>query len=187
MTSMELTGTMTAECMVCGILHCSMTEVNAIGFDGENRTWALSVRGEGNLPQVASGTLALKGEIVREWGTVDLGLQPVTAATIDEEALDAWGGYVEGEYTFDNAYAPYFGLGYIYMSGDDDDSDPIEQFNPLFEDEKYGEIAEVSMASNIGISVGNPFDTMMTNASIWKFAFGFNPTENTALTLPITA
>jgi len=145
-----------------------------VASDNENRTWALSLRGEGTIPQIDVGTLALKGEVVREWGTVEGGLTP----TGDIEVLDAWAGYLEGEYTFDNVYAPYLGLGFIYMSGDDDDSDPIEQFNPLFEDEKYGEIAEV--VYGLYYMTG---DTMITNANIWKLSAGVNPTENTSLDL----
>jgi len=150
---------------------------NTVNLDAENQTWALSVRGEGNLPSVSSGTLALKGEIVKEWGIVE-----GTAAGVDSENLDAWGGYVEGEYTFDNVYAPYFGVGYIYMSGDDNETDDVEQFNPLFEDETYGEIAEVVYglgATGVFGWPGMTGDTMITNASIWKISAGFNPTENT--------
>ena len=151
-----------------------------VASDGENQTWALSLRGEGTIPQINVGTLALKGEIVKEWGTVEPGMQPVTAATGDIENLNAWGGYVEGEYTFDNVYAPYLGLGYIFMSGDNDDSDAIEQFNPLCEDETYGQIAEVIYSQQYWQGTG---DTSMTNASIWKLSAGVNPTENTTLDL----
>ncbi|MDD5455047.1 MAG: alginate export family protein [Candidatus Ratteibacteria bacterium] len=152
--------------------------VNTLFSEDETQTWALSLRGEGTMPQIDVGTLALKGEIVREWGTVEPALQPVSATTGENEILSAWGGYVEGEYTFDNVYAPYLGLGYIYMSGDNDDSDPIEQFNPLYEDETYGEIAEV--VYGLYYLMG---DTTMTNASIWKISAGVNPTENTSLDL----
>jgi hypothetical protein len=160
--------------------------------DRENQTWALSLRGEGNLPSVSTGVLALKGEIVKEWGVVEQGTMAGTSgfwgASIDAERLDAWGGYIEGEYTFDNPYAPYLGLGYIYMSGDDLDNDPIQQFNPLFEDETYGEIAEVLYGLGVfnmpGAAVaGFPVDTTISNASIWKLAFGLNPTENTTIGL----
>ena len=168
---------------------------NVVGADAENQTWALSVRGEGTLPSVSTGVLALKGEIVKEWGMVEqaanLGTLGAFGSSNDAERLDAWGGYLEGEYTFDNPYAPYLGLGYIYMSGDNYNTDAIEQFNPLFEDEKYGEIAEVlygvggllvATAPGSG-AVGLGVDTSITNAQIWKFAFGLNPTENTAIDL----
>jgi hypothetical protein len=147
---------------------------NTVAADGENQTWALSVRGEGDLPSVSSGTLALKGEIVKEWGTVEGNL----TTTGDQEILDSWAGYIEGEYTFDNVYAPYIGLGYIYMGGDDLDTDEVEGFNPLFEDETYGEIAEV--VYGLYFMTG---DTTITNASIWKLSAGFNPTENTNIDL----
>lgn len=168
-----------------GLFH---NRSNVVGSDIEGQLWALSVRGEGTLPQITNGTLALKGEIVKEWGMVEQNQTIGTALTGDAERLDAWGGYVEGEYTFDNAYAPYFGLGYIYMSGDDTGSDRIEQFNPLFEDEKFGEIADVvygqylltSSPSNTSLRVS---DAAMTNVQIWKLSTGFNPTENTALDL----
>ena len=138
--------------------------------EGRTDITSLSVRGEASLPQVEVGTLVLKGEIVKQWGN----LEPVFTATPDKEILNAWGGYVEAEYTFDNVYAPYLGLGYIYMSGDDDDTDDVETFQPMYEDEKYGEIAEV---------VYGGLDTSITNASIWKLSAGVNPTENTALDL----
>ena len=170
---------------------------NTVGWDAENQTWAISIRGEGNIPSVSVGTLALKGEIVREWGIVEqfanLGTTGVFGSSNDAERLAAWGGYIEGEYTFDNPYFPYFGLGYIYMSGDNYNTDPIEQFNPLFEDEKYGEIADVlyGMGGIAGAAVTAPgagavglgVDTSITNAQIWKLAFGLNPTENTAIDL----
>jgi len=165
---------------------------NVVGANEDNQTWALSLRGEGTIPQIEVGTLALKGEIVKEWGIVEQAANVGTAGffgtSTDSEDLNAWGGYVEGEYTFDNVYAPYIGLGYIYMSGDDYDSDQIEQFNPLFEDEKYGEIAEVLYglglfnAPGAGVA-GFGLDTSITNASIWKLSAGVNPTENTALDL----
>ena len=143
---------------------------NVVGADAENQTWAL------------------RGEIVKEWGTVEqfanLGTNGVFGSSNDAERLDAWGGYVEGEYTFDNVYAPYFGLGYIYMSGDNYNTDPIEQFNPLFEDETYGEIAEVLYGLGAFNAPGVlPVDTTMTNAQIWKLSTGVNPTENTSLDL----
>jgi len=166
---------------------------NAVGWDGENQTWALSIRGEGTLPQIETGTLALKGEIVKEWGIVEqgsnLGTSGFFGASNDAEILDAWAGYIEGEYTFDNVYAPYIGLGYIYMSGDNYGTDKIEQFNPLFEDEKYGEIAEVLYglglvnAPGVAVALGGGSDTTMTNAQIFKFNVGLNPTENTSIDL----
>lgn len=163
-----------------------MTEQNPDAV-GRNQTWALSVRGEGDVPQITTGTLALKGEIVRQWGTVDA----VTADAMttgapdnDQERRDAWGGYVEGEYTFDNPYVPYFGLGYIYMSGNDVDSDEIEQFNPMFEDERYGEIAEVVYGAGSGLWAGGMTGTTaITNARIWKLGAGFKPTESTLIDL----
>ncbi len=162
---------------------------NTVGFEKDNQTWALSLRGEGSLPQIDIGTLALKGEIVREWGLVEQGALPGTSgwfgASTDAEILDAWGGYLEAEYTFDNVYAPYLGLGYIYMSGDDYDSKAIQQFNPLFEDETYGQIAEVVYGLYGGFlqraGGANFGDTTMTNARIWKLSAGVNPTENTGL------
>jgi len=165
---------------------------NTVAAEGETHTLAASIRGEGTLPQVASGTLALKGEIVKEWGTVEpgvvIGTTGLFGTSTDNEALDAWAVYLEGEYTFDNPYAPYFGLGYIFMSGDNYNTDKVEQFNPLFEDETYGEIAEVlygigfNNAPGAGVA-GLPSDTSITNASIWKASFGFNPTENTSIGL----
>ncbi len=166
---------------------------NVVLLDKENQTWALSVRGEGNLPSVSVGTLALKGEIVREWGTVEqgtaLGTSGFYGSSTDAESLDAWGGYLEGQYTFDNPYAPYFGLGYIYMSGDDYDTQKIEQFNPLFEDETYGQIAEVLYGLGGGLNfpgagaAGFANDTRISDASIWKASFGFNPTQTTNIDL----
>jgi hypothetical protein len=163
---------------------------------GTNETIALSVRGEGTLPQITTGTLALKGEIVKEWGEVAAGAGPWNNAAVyqraEQERRNAWGGYLEGEYTFDNPYAPYFGVGYIYMSGDkepDELDGNVEEFDPMFEDERYGEIAEVIYGQGAtayvngfnGMSTGG--ETSMTNARIWKLSGGFNPTENTNIDL----
>ena len=132
--------------------------------------YSASIRGEGNIPQVSSGTLALKGEIVKQWGQVgDPG---------DKVDIDAWGGYAEGQYTFDNPYAPYFGAGYIFMSGDNRNTKKDEQFFAPFEDEKYGEIAEVMYGFYL-----TGFDTNISNASIWKLSGGFNPTQATNVDL----
>ena len=162
--------------------------------EGRNETVALSVRGEGVVPQITTGTLALKGELVKQWGTVAQNSGPwnnnANYLRAEEERRNAWAGYLEGEYTFDNAYAPYFGLGYIYLSGDKEPEEldgTIEEFNPMFEDERYGEIAEVVYGLGATAYVngfnGMTGNTSMTNARIWKLSAGFNPTENTNIDL----
>ena len=195
-------GTGAADTLTTAGAAVTATPVNApngvVGdnlWEGDNSTTALSVRGEGTVPQITTGTLALKGEIVKEWGRVatrpyayiqDPNNPTDLLAEGNQRTRDAWAGYVEGEYTFDNPYTPYLGLGYVFMTGDKNNDDSvidndgkIETFDPLFENVKYGEIADWvygNMTNNR--SWDGSTSRGMTNASIWKASFGVKPTEN---------
>ena len=143
---------------------------------GKNITTALSIRGEETLPKIAGGKLALKGEIVNQWGKVSEG----TLDRTKEVNRKAWGGYADIQYTFDNPYSSYIGVGYIYRSGDKDpenkDSD-IEEFDPFITDPdelmtaQFGEIGHIVYYE----------EGYNTNARVWKFSTGFSPTDKIGL------
>ena len=137
------------------------------GIKGKDMTTAISIRGEGDIPQVTVGKLHVKGEVVKETGKVEGG-EPDG----DEANLDAWGGYLGVNYTFDNPYEPYIGLTYTRLTGDKANTDKIEAFDPMFADEKYGEIADYVLYA------GRP-----TNAKIAQASVGVKPNEKLAVDL----
>ncbi len=133
----------------------------AEGADVEVR--ALSLRGEGEILIQGAPGLTVKGEHV--WQAGDAG------AGIDLE--DARGWYLGAEYALpDVLYEPYFGVAFIFMSGDDPDTREIETFDPLFEDKAWGTFAEL-----------NPLVELSTNAKIWRLAAGLRPTDALSLGL----
>lgn len=139
---------------------------NNTGTNKDSETRAISLRGEGEIPTVPG--LTVKGEYVIEDGDVGV------SSTVDRD-LDANAWYLGAEYALqDNPYQPYIGATYIFMSGEDDtsssDTGDYEQFDSLYEDEAYGEIAELKGDST-------------TNLKAWKLAAGLKPTE--ALSLDI--
>ena len=169
---------------------------------GDNHTNALSLRGEADAPWVTVGTLAMKGEIVRQWGTVAtcpyaLIQDPNNPTDLlisgKQRARSAWGGYGEVEYTFETPYRPYLDIGYTHLSGDKnnsksvlENSGTIETFDPMCGDygDKCGEIADAvygNMTNNR--SWAGQMDGAVTNVNIWKIGIGFNPTENVLLDL----
>ncbi|NOZ63642.1 MAG: alginate export family protein [Caldiserica bacterium] len=141
---------------------------------GVNETYALSVRGEGDVPRVKG--LSLKGEVVKEWGKV--AKDALDAGYPAKEVnRDAWGGYVGATYTFDNLSQPHFGLTYVYESGDkkaDKRDGKIEAFDSLCEDEAFGIIADGGASDYLDTS---------SNKSLWIFSAGFKPNEKLSLDL----
>ncbi|MCD6521372.1 alginate export family protein [Candidatus Calescamantes bacterium] len=135
---------------------------------GRNETVAFSIRGAGEIPQVTVGKLEVKGELVKETGKVDA----VSSGTGDTEKLEAWGGYLGVKYTFDNPYEPYINLCYTRMTGDKANTDRIESFDPLYQDEKYGEIAYALLYSGAAY-----------NAKIFQAGLGFKPNEKVGVDL----
>ncbi len=132
----------------------------------DSKTIAFSVRGESEI--IAIPGLNVKAEIVPEIGDYS-----------STRSLSALGGYVGALYSSEGRVGfvgePYIGVNYILMTGDEDPSDTTgdyEQFDPLFEDEIYGEINEVN--SRLGLD---------TNAKIVNLKLGGKLTEVTSLTL----
>lgn len=148
--------------------------------DGRNTVSAFSIFGEGDIPQITTGTLTLEGQIVKEWGEAAEFSTPVNAgpnavARNEEVDFDAWGGYFCTTYTFDNPYKPYLGFLYGYMSGDKDADKPDstrEDFYDFYEDFEYLENDYFGALAD-GIVGAN------TNLKAWRLSGGFNPTENT--------
>lgn len=132
----------------------------------DSKTIAFSVRGESEI--VAIPGLNVKAEIVPEIGDY--------SSTRD---LSAFGGYVGALYSSEGSLGflrqPYIGVNYILMSGEDNPSattGDYGEFDPLFEDEIYGEINEVN--SRLGLN---------TNARILNVKLGGKLTEVTSLAL----
>jgi len=169
--------------------------VNGKIYSGNNHTNALSVRAEADAPWVTVGTLAMKGEVVSQWGTVATAPYALiqdpnnpTDLLIEgkQRGRRAWGYYADVEYTFESPYRPYLGMGYTHLSGDKsnsasvlENSGTIETFDPMFEGKKYGEIADWvygNMTNNRPWAGQDDFG--VTNANIFKVGIGFNPTEN---------
>jgi len=131
--------------------------------------YALSLRGKTELPGVSG--LVLKGEIVPQYGQAGRYDADGNGA---EESVDqgGLGGYVGLWYFFEHELAPYVGVDYVYMSGDDDpDDESLDEFYPFAEDEWYGEINETA-----------PWG-LDTNLQIWNLGAGFRPTETTSVAL----
>ncbi len=137
-------------------------------ISGKNETTALAIRGEGTIPWVTVGSLKAKAEVVKEWGKVDSS----RSGTGEEENLNAWGGYAGLNYTFDNPYEPYIGITYTRLTGDKKTTDEREGFNPLYQDEKYGEIADAIL-----------YGGRATNAKITQLGLGVSPNEKLNLGL----
>lgn len=135
----------------------------ATGFLKDSETKAFSLRGSGSIPSVPG--LTVRGEYVWEDGKV------ATSNTTDQD-LDANAWYLGAEYALqDNAYQPYVGATYVFMSGEDATTSDREQFDSLYADhEDYGTIA-------------NKLDLNDTNLKAWKLTAGLKPTE--ALSLDI--
>jgi hypothetical protein len=132
----------------------------------DSKTIAFSVRGESEI--IAVPGLSLKAEIVPEMGDY--------SAARD---LSALGGYLGALYSSEGRVClieePYIGVNYITMTGDANPAaatGDYEQFDPLYEDEIYGEINEVN--SNLGLN---------TNAKILNVRLGGKLTDATSLAL----
>ena len=132
----------------------------------DSKTIAFSLRGESEIMAVPG--LSVKAEIVPEIGDY--------SATRD---LSALGGYVGALYSSEGNVCflrePYIGVNYVFMTGEANPfaaTGDYEQFDPLYEDEIYGEINEVN--SNLGLD---------TNAKILNLKVGGKLTEVTSLAL----
>ena len=130
------------------------------------KTIAFSVRGESEI--IAIPGLKLKAEIVPQIGSYNA-----------NRDLNALGGYAGisygsmGQVCFISE--PYIGVNYIFMSGEanpDASSGDYEQFDPLYEDETYGEINEIN--SRLGLN---------TNAKILNVKLGGKFTDATSVEL----
>ena len=123
--------------------------------EDDTSTLAFSIRGEGNI--VAIPGLLLKGEVVPQQGDYSIGRK--------REAIGGYAGFI---YAFENKCIPrpYFGANYILMSGDDGSAvGDYKGFDPLFDDELYGEINEVHPQG------------LRTNANILNLKLGCKPTK----------
>ncbi len=130
------------------------------------KTIAFSVRGESEI--IAIPGLKLKAEIVPQIGDYNA-----------NRDLSALGGYAGISYNSIGQVCfisePYIGVNYIFMSGEenpDASSGDYGQFDPLYEDEVYGEINERN--SSLGLN---------TNARILNVKLGGKFTDAASVEL----
>ena len=74
--------------------------------------------------------LTIEGEVVEEFGSTRVRDYILTGSDYDRKAL---GGHLDIKLSFDRAKtAPYLLLSYIYLQGDNPDTDENEAFDPMF-------------------------------------------------------
>lgn len=134
--------------------------------DEGSKTWAFSIRGESEIISIPG--LKAKAEFVPQSGKHD-----------DYRDLSAFGGYAGILYGSENTIGfvaePYIGFNYILMTGEANPgalTGSYGEFDPLYEDEFYGEVNEVN--TTLG---------MNTNAKILNLRVGGKLTENLAVEL----
>ena len=130
------------------------------------KTIAVSLRGESEI--IAIPGLKLKAEIVPQMGSYN--------ANRDLNALGGYAGISYGSMGHVCFIAePYIAVNYIFMSGEANpnaSSGDYEQFDPLYEDEIYGEINEIN--SSLGLN---------TNAKILNVKLGGKFTDAASVEL----
>lgn len=92
-------------------------------------TLALSQRGSYTFDNMFPA-LTIEGELVEEFGSTRVSDYTLTGSKHDRQAF---GGHLDIILSFDRVKtAPYLLLSYIYLQGDDPDTDENEAFDPMF-------------------------------------------------------
>ena len=108
----------------------------AIAGDNNDKVYVVGVRGELAVDE----QLSLYGEYAYQFGDYVAS----AIAPVDHDHVDAFAVQLGGEYKFNDPNSSKLGLCYTYLSGDDGDTlDDYEAWNPLFEDQRVGEIANI--------------------------------------------
>ncbi|MCD6134421.1 MAG: alginate export family protein [Candidatus Omnitrophica bacterium] len=106
--------------------------------DTNNDVYTIGLRGETSV--LSDDKLQLYGEYAYQFGE-----REVTAHGGDShDSVHAWALQLGADYLFKNSYNAKLGICYTYLSGDDDANDnDYEAWNPMFEDQRVGEIANI--------------------------------------------
>ncbi|HEC68916.1 MAG TPA: hypothetical protein ENI31_01315 [Candidatus Omnitrophica bacterium] len=105
----------------------------AIAGDNNDKVYVVGVRGDLAVDE----QLSLYGEYAYQFGDYRV-------SAVDHDHIDAFALQLGGEYKLNDPNSSKLGLCYTYLSGDDGDTlDDYEAWNPLFEDQRVGEIANI--------------------------------------------
>jgi len=148
-------------------------------YDAEAEGYAFYVDGNGSTASSINDVaiLGLRGSIVPVDGLTlgaEIAIQTGDYSTTRDQ--DAMAATVEGSYKWNNEYEPTIKLCYDYRSGDNGDgTGDYEAWDPLFEDQTKGLIADYLFAgANGGVS---------SNASIINLGGSIKPMEDLTLSL----
>ena len=101
--------------------------------DKNDKVYVVGVRGELAVDE----QLSLYGEYAYQFGDRRI-------SSSDADHIDAFAIQLGGEYKFNDPNSSKVGLCYTYLSGDDGDTaEDYEGWNPMFEDQRVGEIANI--------------------------------------------
>ncbi|MCD6539114.1 MAG: alginate export family protein [Candidatus Omnitrophica bacterium] len=105
----------------------------AIAGDDNDKVYVIGVRGDLAVDE----QLSLYGEYAYQFGDRRV-------SSTDHDHIDAFALQLGGEYKFNDPNSSKVGLCYTYLSGDDGDTiSKYEGWNPMFEDQRVGEIANI--------------------------------------------
>jgi len=148
-------------------------------YDAEAEAYAFYVDGNQATNSSAEdiAVLGLRGSLVPVDGLTlgaEVAWQTGDYSTTRDQ--DAFAATVEGSYKWDNEYEPTIKLAYDYRSGDNEDSSgDYEAWDPLYEDQTKGLIADYLFAgANNGVS---------SNASIINLGGSIKPMEDLTISL----
>ncbi len=122
----------------------------------EGYVWYAATRGGAQVAENEDKTIVLGGRVQMDpTDKITLGLEGAyqmgdsTTGATTELDRDAFAVQFDSEYRFLNDYNAKIGLGYTYLSGDDDTSDNENNaWDPLFEDQSPAEIINILMANS---------------------------------------
>ena len=111
--------------------------------------------------------LDIEAELAYQFGEVG------TAGSGSQTERDALAVQLSGAYLFDTTYEPKLGIGYTLLTGDDSSSSDLEAWDPMFEDQVLGEIANAGVAG---------YDAN-TNINALSLSLGLSPSETVGVKL----
>ncbi len=113
----------------------SMPSASGLLGDKKNKVYTLGLRGETSV--LSDDKLQLYGEYAYQFGDrIDTANHALH--------VKAWALQLGADYLFKNNYNAKLGICYTYLSGDGDANDnDYEAWNPMFEDQRVGEIANI--------------------------------------------
>ncbi len=168
---------------ISAYLFVDIDEVPALTFAGdgegtartyeEDDTYVLGIAG--NIEP--NDNLTLSAEVALQFGELrdKTGDTPAGTKTKDREALAF---DLAATYAFDQAYSPTLGAKYIFRSGEEaGNNGDYEAWNPLYEDQITGLIADVVLASPVTGTNGG----VQNNCQIININGSIKPTEDVTL------